>query len=85
MIRDRHEASRRRDPAYWTETGKLVVEYLALRAGVHYSEKVRLDFVAWLERSPVDLLQYRNGEDPARAVLVDRFLQELSARAASHE
>ena len=65
---------RGRDQAYWNETGKLVLEYLALQAAPHDVEQLRRGFVAWLKDSPDALKQYEDADDMARAALVDRYV-----------
>lgn len=67
--------SKVRDLAYWTETGELVREYLALQAGNAYDETLQQGFIAWLQRSPIERTQFENGDDMTRASLVDWFVK----------
>ena len=59
---------------YWTETGRLVREYLQLQAGAAYSDELRQTFVRWAQHSPGARRQYEQGDDMTRAALVDWFL-----------
>jgi hypothetical protein len=70
----RWERPRRRDRAYWEETGRLVMEYFELKAGAEYSVALHNGFIGWLKRSPSELALYENGDDMMRAALVDWFL-----------
>jgi hypothetical protein len=63
------------DTAYWLETGRLVREYLKLRAGDDYTDALRQGFVGWLQRSPAERRLYVSGDDVQRAALVDWFLK----------
>lgn len=64
-----------RDEAYWTETADLMMEYFELQAGDDDSETLREGFIGWMERSPSALTHYENGDDMARAALVDWYLR----------
>jgi hypothetical protein len=66
---------RRRDEAYWSEAGDLLFEYFALRAGTRYSDALVDGFVGWLGRSPAEFKRYVEGDDMARAALVDWYLK----------
>jgi hypothetical protein len=67
--------SNKRDLRYWLETGNLVREYLMLQAGTAYNDTLRQRFIAWVRRSPDKRRQYEEGDDMARAALVDWFLR----------
>ena len=71
-------SSKPRNLAYWLETGSLVREYLVLQAGADYSDALRQGFVAWLKRLPGGREQYVEGDDMARATLVDSYFHQLS-------
>ena len=66
---------RPRDNAYWTETADLLMEYFELQAGDDDSETLLGGFIDWTERSPGALKQYNEGDDMARAALVDWYLR----------
>jgi hypothetical protein len=70
----RWERPRRRDRAYWEETGRLVMEYVELQAGAQYSNTLHNRFIGWLKHSPAELALYETGDDMTRAALVDWFL-----------
>jgi hypothetical protein len=61
--------------AYWIETGTLVREYMAVRAGEAYNETLRQGFILWLQRWPAERQQYLQGDDRQRAALVDWYLK----------
>ena len=67
-------APSRDDEAYWDETASLVMEYVELRASVYDAETLFDDFIDWLQRSPAEGRRYVEGDDMARAALVDWFL-----------
>jgi hypothetical protein len=52
-----------------------VLEYFELKAGTLDSEPLVAGFIGWLRRSPVEHSCYRNGDDMARAALVDWYLR----------
>jgi hypothetical protein len=66
---------RGRDDAYWNETRSLVLDYLALQVNEEDFERYRFAFIAWLRASPDFLKAYRDGDDMARAALVDWFVK----------
>jgi hypothetical protein len=72
---ERIAASRARDEAYWDEAGNLLLDYFKLQAGDLYSETLVDGFVAWLRHWPADFRQYIDGDDMARAALVDWYLR----------
>jgi hypothetical protein len=65
---------RARDEAYCAGTGRLVMEYLELRADARFSDALEDGFVAWLH-SPGERRRYEQGDDMERAALVDWFLR----------
>ncbi len=65
---------RLRSRSYWKVTGRLVMEYFELQAGVDDSGTLREGFIGWLKRSPGERRQYEEGDDMKRAALVDWFL-----------
>jgi hypothetical protein len=66
---------RPRDDAYWAETARLVKDYFELQAGARSSGTLLDGFFEWLERSPAEGRRYREGDDMARASLVDQYLR----------
>jgi hypothetical protein len=66
---------RGRDDGYWKETRSLVLEYLALQVKEEDFELYRFAFIAWLRASPDFLQSYKDGDDMARAALVDWFVK----------
>jgi hypothetical protein len=52
-----------------------VLEYFVLKAGPVDTEPLVAAFIGWLKRSPAEHNGYRNGNDMARAALVDWFLK----------
>lgn len=65
---------RPRDDAYWDETADLLLDYFELLAGAD-SERLVDAFLEWLKRSPGARRQYEEGDDMARAGLVDWYLR----------
>ena len=65
---------RTRDHAYWEETARVVIDYIELQAGSRYTEALPNGFFEWLKRSPSEGKQYVQGDDMARAALVDWYL-----------
>jgi hypothetical protein len=66
---------RPRDEAYWNEAGDLLFEYFELQAGNRYSETLVDGFIGWLRCSPAKFTLYVEGDDMARAALVDSYLR----------
>jgi hypothetical protein len=66
---------RHRDEAYWDEAGNLLLDYFELQAGTRYDETLVDGFIAWLRLSPARFRLYVEGDDMARAGLVDRYLR----------
>ena len=71
---------RGRDVTYWREAGRLVMEYFYIQAGPRYTEALWQGFVGWLRDAPDILGQYEEGDDMARAALVDQYLFETGER-----
>jgi hypothetical protein len=70
-------SSKPRSLAYWLETGSLVRGYLVLQAGAGYNDTLRQGFVDWLKRLPGGRRRYMEGDDMARASLVDQYLKPV--------
>jgi hypothetical protein len=66
---------RPRDETYWNEAGNLLFEYFELQAGTLDSETLVDGFIGWLRCSPAEFRCYVEGDDMARAGLVDRYLK----------
>ena len=64
-----------RDGAYWTETASLVFEYFTLQAGSATTKTLWLGFVEYLNSSSIARRAYEDGDDMARAALVDGYLK----------
>ncbi|HEY7292451.1 MAG TPA: hypothetical protein VH583_21610 [Vicinamibacterales bacterium] len=69
---------RGRDDSYWKETRTLVLGYLALKVRQEDFELYRFAFIAWLRASPNVLQVFKNGDDMARAGLVDWFVSRVA-------
>ena len=66
---------RPRDDAYWAEIARLVMDYFELQAGARFSATLLDGFFKWLKSSPAEGQRYMEGDDMARARLVDLYLK----------